>query len=190
MSDTVIESGELRLRRWRPSDAAAFAALNADPEVMRHFPAPLDRAASDALMARIEQHFQQHGFGAWALEIDATTAFAGFVGLSVPSFEAHFLPGVEIGWRLAPAYWGRGYVTRAARAALAYGFETLDLKEIVSFTVPANQRSWRVMQRLGMQRNPADDFDHPALPPGHRLRRHLLYRLSQQAWRTPTETPP
>jgi len=166
----------LRLREWRDSDLAPFAALNADPEVMRYFPEPLDRAASDALVGRIRDHFARHGFGPWAVEIPGVAECAGFVGLMVPTFEAHFTPCVEIGWRLARTAWGKGYATEAARAALDYGFNVLNLYEIVSMTVPANRPSRAVMERLGMARNPADDFDHPRLPVGHALQRHVLYR--------------
>jgi RimJ/RimL family protein N-acetyltransferase len=172
-----LRTQRLLLRRWRPEDRAPFAALNADPRVMEHFPGLLSREESDALAARIEMHFEQHGFGLWALEIPSVTPLAGFVGLNTPRFEAHFTPCVEIGWRLAAEHWGRGYATEAARAALMFGFEKLGLREIVSFTATANVRSRRVMEKLGMTHDPADDFDHPALPPGHRLRRHVLYRI-------------
>ena len=174
-----MRTERLLLRRWRPSDRAPFAALNADPRVMRHFPATLSRAESDAYAERIEAHFAEHGFGLWAVEAPDLAAFIGFVGLSVPRFEAPFTPCVEIGWRLAAEHWGRGYAPEAARAALAFGFETLALAEILSFTAAANQPSRRVMEKLGMTHDPADDFDHPALPEGHALRRHVLYRLSR-----------
>jgi RimJ/RimL family protein N-acetyltransferase len=144
---------------------------------MEHFPRVLARDESDALVERIEQHFDQHGFGLWAVEIPGTVAFAGFVGLSVPDFAAHFTPCVEIGWRLSAERWGSGYATEAARAALAFGFGEVGLREIVSFTVPGNSRSRRVMETIGMTRNPADDFDHPASP--GRLRRHVLYRIAR-----------
>jgi RimJ/RimL family protein N-acetyltransferase len=166
----------LIMRRWIPEDRAPFAALNADPRVMEHFPAPLSRLQSDTLADRIEAHFAKHQFGLWALEIPGRTRFAGFVGLSVPDFEAHFTPCVEIGWRLAAEHWGCGYATEAARAALAFGFEQLQLAEIVAFTTACNTRSRRVMERIGMTRNAADDFDHPRLSEGHPLRRHVLYR--------------
>ena len=174
-----LRTHRLYLRRWRTTDREPFAALNADLQVMEHFPAPLSREESDALAAQIESHFQQHGFGLWAVEIVNIAPFAGFIGLAVPCFEAHFTPCVEIGWRLAAEYWGRGYATEGARTVLAFGFEQLRLAEIVSFTVPGNLRSRRVMEQLGMTRNPADDFDHPALPAGHPLRRHVLYRLAR-----------
>jgi RimJ/RimL family protein N-acetyltransferase len=160
-------------------DREPFAALNADPRVMEHFPAPLSHEESDTLAARIESHFEQHGFGLWAVEIVDVAPFAGFIGLSVPRFEAHFTPCIEIGWRLAKEFWGSGYATEGARAVLAFGFEQLRLPAIVSFTVLGNLRSRRVMERLGMTRNPADDFNHPALPEGHPLQRHVLYRLSR-----------
>ena len=174
-----LRTNRLCLRRWCATDRQPFAALNADPRVMEYFPALLPREQSDALAARIEGHFERHGFGLWAVEIVDIAPFAGFIGLSVPHFEAHFTPCVEIGWRLAAGYWGCGYATEGARAVLAFGFEQLRLAEIVSFTVTHNLRSRRVMERLGMTRNPADDFDHPALPEGHPLRRHVLYRIAR-----------
>ena len=167
----------LRLRRWQPADREPFAALNADPRVMEYFPCVLSRAESDALADRIEAHFSDHGFGLWALELAGVARFAGFVGLAWVRFESRFTPSVEIGWRLARAHWGRGYATEAAGAALAFGFERLGLDEIVSFTVPGNTRSLRLMERIGMVRDPGDDFEHPGLPAGHPLRRHVLYRL-------------
>jgi ribosomal-protein-alanine N-acetyltransferase len=129
------------------------------------------------VVERIRAHFAEHGFGLWAVEVAEDGALAGFVGLQVPHFEAAFTPCVEVGWRLGRAHWGRGYATEAARAALDHGFGPAGLREIVSFTVPANRRSRAVMERLGMVRDPADDFDHRSLPEGHRLRRHVLYRI-------------
>ena len=154
--------------------------MNADPAVMEHFPAPLTRGQSDGLVERIEGGFEANGFGLWALEVRASGEFIGFTGLSAPEFEAHFTPAVEIGWRLARSAWGNGYATEAARAALTFGFEEVGLDEIVSFTTPANRRSRRVMERLGMSHDPADDFDHPGLPPGHPQRPHVLYRLTSR----------
>ena len=159
-----------------------FARLNADPVVMEHFPSPLTRLESDTFADRIEDHFETNGFGPWAVEARDEADFIGYVGLLVPNFEAHFTPAVEVGWRLARAYWGRGLATEAARAAVVDGFGRLGLSEIVSFTSPRNVRSIRVMERLGMIRNPLDDFDHPRLPDGHPLRRHVLYRLGRDAW--------
>lgn len=174
-----LRTARLLLRRWRDEDRAPFAAMNADPRVVEHLPGPMTREASDALVDRIEGNFESRGFDVFAVEVAATGEFAGFVGLTVPRFEAAFTPCVETGWRLAPAQWGRGYATEAARASLAFGFERLGLEEIVSFTVPANVRSRRVMDRIGMTHDPRDDFDHPVLPEGHRLRRHVLYRIGR-----------
>jgi RimJ/RimL family protein N-acetyltransferase len=173
-----IQTTRLLLRRWRDSDRPGFAALNADTRVMEHFPSVLTRADSDAAVDRIEAHFERHGFGLWAVEVPDQAPFIGFVGLAVPSFDAHFTPCVEVGWRLAADWWGRGYATEAARAVLAIGFGPLALDEIVSMTVPENKRSRRVMERLGMTHDPADDFNHPTQP-DHR--RHVLYRLQAPA---------
>jgi ribosomal-protein-alanine N-acetyltransferase len=174
-----LATERLLLRRWTSADRETFAALNADPRVAEHLPGPLSRSESDALAARIEAHFEEHGFGLWAVEVPGVAPFAGFVGLSVPAFQSHFTPCVEIGWRLAARHWGRGYASEAAHAALAFGFGRLGLGEVVSFTVPGNARSRRVMERIGMRHDPKDDFDHPAFPDGHRLRRHVLYRIGR-----------
>jgi RimJ/RimL family protein N-acetyltransferase len=176
-----LSTDRLHLRRWRPEDLAPFAALNADPLVMEFFPSVLSARESDALAARIEADMSEHGWGLWAVEIPGVTAFAGYIGLAKPRLEAPFTPCIEIGWRLAHEHWGHGYATEGARAAVSFGFDRLKLEEIVSFTVPANARSRRVMERLGMVRNPADDFDHPGLPAGHTLRRHVLYRMKPPA---------
>jgi RimJ/RimL family protein N-acetyltransferase len=174
-----LRTVRMRLRRWLPADRAPFAALNSDPRVMEHFPATLSRVESDARAATIDGHFEEHGFGLWAVEIINVVPFAGFIGLHVPSFEAHFTPCVEIGWRLAAEHWGRGYATEGARAALAFGFGPLGLDEIVSYTVPSNLRSQRVMEKIGMTHDPAGDFNHPRLPEGHPLQRHVLYRVAR-----------
>jgi RimJ/RimL family protein N-acetyltransferase len=173
-----LRTDRLLLRRWRDSDREPFARMNADREVMRFFPAPLSRAESDAFIDRIERQFDERGFGLWAVEIPGVAPFIRDVGLSVPRFEAHFMPAVEVGWRLDRPFWGRGYATEAARAATADAFERIGLKQIVSFTIPINLPSIRVMERLGMTRNPDDDFDHPGVPARHPYRRHVLYRLS------------
>jgi len=178
-----LTTERLVLRAWRDADLAPFAALCADPRVMEHFPSLPSRAESDATVARIRRHFDAHGFGLWAVEAPGVADFLGFVGLIHVPFTAAFTPAVEIGWRLAAAHWGSGYATEAARRALAFGFEQLQLDQIVSMTVPGNLRSRGVMERLGMHRAPADDFDHPRLPDGHPLRRHVLYRLSRTGWR-------
>lgn len=180
MKASELRTDRLRLRRWREADRPPFARLNADPKVMEYFPSTLSRVESDAFVDWIEAFFDEHGFGLWAVEAVGVADFIGFVGLNIPAFPAHFTPAVEVGWRLDRPYWGRGYATEAARAAVAFGFETLGLAEIVSFTAPANVRSRHVMERLGMTRDPAEDFDHPRLPEGHALRRHVLYRLSRQ----------
>jgi RimJ/RimL family protein N-acetyltransferase len=173
----MLRTERLILRDWREEDLEPFAALNADPAVMEFFPAVLSRAESDAAAARIRAELAERGFGLWAVEARGVAPFLGFTGLSVPRFGAHFTPCVEIGWRIAREHWGHGYAPEAARAALAFGLERLALPEIVSFTAAGNARSRRVMEKLGMTRDAADDFDHPNLPPGHRLRRHVLYRV-------------
>jgi ribosomal-protein-alanine N-acetyltransferase len=181
-SGPTLITERLRLRRWCRSDREPFAALNADPMVMEYLPGRLSRAASDRLVARIEAGFDRHGYGLWALELRSTGEFLGFTGLEVPSFEAHFTPTVEVGWRLARSAWGHGYATEAGRASLAFGFEEVGLEEIVSTTSAPNTRSQAVMKRIGMTRDPADDFDHPELEEGHHLRRHVLYRASGGNW--------
>ncbi|QXJ24218.1 GNAT family N-acetyltransferase [Actinomadura graeca] len=178
MPAPVLRTDRLTLRRWQPGDRAPFAALNADPEVMRYFPAPLTRRESDAMIDRIDAAFDELGFGLWALEITGTRRFIGLTGLAVPSFEAHFTPAVEIGWRLARSGWGHGFATEAARRVLDFAFDDLGLTGVVSFTSTANLRSQAVMRRLGMTHDPADDFDHPGLEEGHPLRRHVLFRMS------------
>jgi RimJ/RimL family protein N-acetyltransferase len=181
LSAPELTTERLLLRGWRDEDRAPFAALNADPEVMEHFPAPLTAAGSDALIDRITAGFDEHGYGLWAVELRATGELVGFTGLAQQTFPAAFTPAVEVGWRLARAAWGHGYATDAATAALRYGFEVVGLDEIVSLTAVTNVRSQRVMQRLGMTRDPADDFDHPNVPEGSPLRRHVLYRLRRPA---------
>ncbi len=180
---TELSTPRLLLRAWREEDLEPFAAMNADPEVMRHFPSVESRETSDASAARIRAHFEANGFGFWAVEVKGGPPFVGFVGLIRTPFNAHFTPCVEIGWRLARGVWGMGYATEAAQQSLRFGFEELGLQEIVSFTVPGNVRSRRVMERLGMRHSPDEEFEHPRLPPGHPLRRHVLYRLSRDAHR-------
>jgi RimJ/RimL family protein N-acetyltransferase len=152
--------------------------MNADSEVMRYMIRPLAREESDAFIDRVERQFDEQGFGLWAVEVSTNVPFIGYVGLWIPNFEAHFTPAVEVGWRLDQRYWGNGYATEAARAAIADGFERIGLKEIVSFTVPVNLRSIAVMERLGMKRDHDDDFEHPNVPKAHPYRRHLLYRIA------------
>lgn len=181
-----LHTRRLLLRRWREDDLAPFAAMNADPEVMELFPSPLDRASSDNLVGRIERGFAEHGFGLWALHVASSGGFIGFTGLSVPGFEAAFTPAVEVGWRLAREAWGHGYVTEAATTALDAAFGPLALAEVVSFTSVANVRSQAVMRRLDMTRDPAEDFDHPSFPAGHRLAGHVLYRTTATRWQQRT----
>ncbi len=169
-----LRTDRLLLRGWRESDLEPFAALNADPQVMRYFPAALSRAQSDALAARLSASLTERSWGLWAVERDGV--FLGFTGLAVPGFEAHFTPAVEIGWRLARSAWGHGYATEAATAVLRFAFEELRLHEVVSFTAVENQRSRAVMERIGMVRDADGDFDHPAIPASSTLRRHVLYR--------------
>lgn len=167
----------LLMRPFRDADVAPFARMNADPEVMRHFPAPLTPAESAAQAARLRAKFDAQGYGLWALELPGQVPFLGFTGLGHPSFQSHFTPCVEIGWRLAREHWRQGYALEAARAALHVAFVQLRLSQVVAFTAASNLPSQQLMQRLGMHRDPADDFDHPNVPDGHALQRHVLYRL-------------
>jgi len=173
-----LETKRLLLRQWRDSDRVVFAEMNDDPEVMRYFPKRLTRAESDALADLISERIEEAGWGLWAVEVRESGAFIGFVGLSNPDWRS----GVEVGWRLARSSWGRGYAPEAGRASLRYGFETLELDEIISMTVPANARSQKVMHKLGMIRDPSRDFEHPRVPEGHALRPHVLYTMSLEQW--------
>jgi RimJ/RimL family protein N-acetyltransferase len=175
-----LRTERLLLRRWRAADRGPFAALNADPVVAEHLPGLLTPAESDALLERLEAGFTANGFGLWAVQ--APEGLVGFTGLEPVPFPAPFAPAVEVGWRLARPAWGRGYATEAATATLDAAFGRLGLAEVVSFTVPANTRSRAVMERLGMVHDRAGDFDHPALPAGSRLRRHVLYRTTAERW--------
>jgi ribosomal-protein-alanine N-acetyltransferase len=180
-----LRTARLLLRGWRDDDVAAFAEMSEDPTVMQYLVPLSDRGLSvEDWVARARAHWDEHGFGQWVVELPAAASFIGVVGLGNVSYEAAFTPAVEVAWRLARAYWGRGYATEAARAALDYGFGQIGFREIVAATVPANQRSRRVMERLGMTRIPEDDFDHPRLPEG-RLKRHVLYRLHNPRADTP-----
>jgi RimJ/RimL family protein N-acetyltransferase len=181
-----IDTERLHLRRWRYFDRADFAAINADPEVMEHFVAPLTEVESDALVDRIRAQFDELGYGLWALEVRGQGEFIGFTGLALQTFEAPFTPAVEVGWRLARSAWGKGYAIEAARAAVADGFERVGLAEIVSMTATTNRRSQAVMERLGMTHDPTDDFEHPKVPEGHRIRPHVLYRLTREQWEAGT----
>jgi RimJ/RimL family protein N-acetyltransferase len=153
--------------------------LNADPVVREHFPSTLTREESLDELTRFDRRFDERGYSLWAVEVPGVADFIGFVGLNLTEWDAPFTPAVEVGWRLARPYWGNGYATEGAREALRYGFDVVGLEEIVSFTTPANVRSWKVMERIGMTRDPADDFDHPLIAVGHPMRRHVLYRASR-----------
>jgi RimJ/RimL family protein N-acetyltransferase len=178
-----IETKRLLLRRWKAADREPFARLNADPRVMEFFPRCLSRDESHQAVENIERNIEERGFGFWAAELVETRTLVGFIGLSVPSFEAHFTPCVEIGWRLAAEYWNRGLATEGATAVVRYAFDVVGLGELVSFTAEINMPSRRVMEKIGMTRDPVEDFDHPNVPKGHRLCRHVLYRLAKEAYR-------
>lgn len=177
----TLTTDRLLLRSWRESDLEPFAALNADPEVMEFMRGPLTRDASDAWVGRINDSWTTNGYGLWAVEVKDGPEFIGFVGLADALFEAPFTPAVEVGWRLARSAWGNGYATEGARAALSYGFRDVALTEILTFTAAVNTRSRAVMERLGMSRDLGADFDHPAVPQGHPVRPHVLYRLPANA---------
>lgn len=176
---TALRTPRLLLRPWRDADLAPFAALNADPEVRRWSVRTMTREESDAQAARLQDHITKYGFGFWAAEAPGTAPFIGFVGLQHVSFAAPFAPAVETGWRLARAHWGQGYATEAARAALAHAFGPLGLPEVVSFAVPGNWASRRVMERIGMTHDPEGDFDYPMMPEEHPFRRMVLYRAAR-----------
>ena len=180
----VLTTPRLRLRAWRPEDLEPFAALNADPRVREFFPSLLSFQESADSAEHIRNHFQERGFGLWAVELLGGAPFIGFIGLSVPSFDAPFMPCVELGYRLAFEHWGQGFATEGSRAALEFGFTAIGLQDIVAMTTVGNVRSRRVMERLGMTRRRDDDFDHPNIADGHPLRRHVLYRLTAREWAT------
>lgn len=176
----TLEGPRLRLRPWREGDLAPLAAINADPVAMRYFAAPLTRAESDAWAGGQQEHIDAHGWGFWAVERRDAPGCIGAVGLKHVPWKAAFTPAVEIGWRIAPACQGQGYAEEAARLSLDAGFGPVGLSGIVAFTVPANEASRRLMEKLGM--SAAGTFEHPRLPEGHHLRPHLLYRLTREAW--------
>ena len=176
-------TGRLVLRGWRDDDRDAWAAMNADPVVMRYFPDPLTRGQADAMLDRMNAALEAQGWGLWALERLDTGELIGFTGLAVPRYDLPFTPCVEVGWRLARSAWGRGLATEAAREALRVAFDEVGLPEVVAMTSVANTPSRAVMERLGMTRDPADDFEHPGVPPGHPLRPHVLYRIRAEAVR-------
>ncbi|MFC0225156.1 GNAT family N-acetyltransferase [Serratia aquatilis] len=179
MAIIVRETPRLLMRSWQDSDLPAFAAINADPNVMKYFPAPLSRAESDTMAERIRALMQQQGWGFWAVEVKGGSPFIGFVGLASAGDDLPCSPCVEIGWRLAAEHWGQGYASEAANCALELAFNTLQLTEVVSFTAENNHPSRRVMARIGMTFS-GETFEHPRLPPGHPLRKHVLYRKRRQ----------
>ncbi len=178
-----LRTERLLLRGWRDSDLEPFAALNADERAMALMPGTLTRDESDAMVDKIVDRWNEGRPSLWAVEIPGIAPFIGFVGLLEPSFETSFTPCVEVGWRLAAEHWGQGYAQEGARAALGHGFDQRGLDEIVSFTSVGHARSRRVMEKIGMTHDPADDFDHPSLPLDHPINRHVLYRLSAERWR-------
>jgi RimJ/RimL family protein N-acetyltransferase len=177
-----LRTDRLLLRQWRDADLDPWAAMNADPEVMEHFPSVMTRQESAAFMTRIRAAIDDRGWGLWAVEVVGGAPFIGFIGLQPVVDPVMPFDGVEVGWRLARSAWGHGYASEGARAALAYAFEELSLPEVISFTSTTNERSQAVMRRIGLTRDPADDFDHPKVPEGSRLRRHVLYRLRRDAF--------
>jgi RimJ/RimL family protein N-acetyltransferase len=176
-----LATSRLKLRQWRDADLAPFAALNADPEVMRYFPATMTQAQSDEFAGYVYDTIERQGWGLWAVEVSDGAPFIGFVGLNRVSFDAHFTPAVEVGWRLARPFWGNGYATEAGEAALTFGFEELHLEEILSFTSPLNEPSIAVMRRLGRRKDAGGVFYPPWGLVGSPLRRHVLYRLAKHA---------
>ena len=177
-----IQTKRLLLRLWKKKDLESFVELNKDPRVMEYYPSIKSYEESLEEYKRIIEEFKKEGFGFWAVSIIGGADFIGFIGLNRVKFVAHFTPAIEIGWRLTPDYWGKGYATEGAIACLKYGFETLRLDEIVSFATLKNSRSIAVMKRIGMLSDPKDDFDHPKLAEDHHLRRHVLYRLKKEEW--------
>jgi RimJ/RimL family protein N-acetyltransferase len=175
----VIETARLILRTWREQDAEALYQINQDPRVVEFLPGMMTMDEVHAFMEHCNRGFIEHRFCLFAVELKATHELIGYIGLNIPNWQAHFTPCVEIGWRLGSQYWGQGYATESARAVLHYGFHDIGLDEIVSFTVPANVRSIRVMEKIGMQRDLTGDFAHPKLAAGHPLSKHVLFRCQR-----------
>ncbi len=176
----ILETERLILRTFEETDLDPMTAINQDPRVMEYLLGPVDRAGTQALIDKINQHDLDYGYTLYAVELKSTGEFIGFVGLLTPNFDAHFMPNTEIGWRLSSKHWGNGYAPEAATAVLKYAFKVLELPEVVSFTVVNNQKSRRVMEKIGLQYNESDDFNHPKVPPDSPLYRHVLYRLSRE----------
>ncbi len=185
----IIRTDRLILRQWCSEDLEPFASMNADPRVREYFPGLQTKEESNHSVSLVSNHIEKFGWGLWAASLAETGEFIGFIGLEDVCFQAKFVPAVEIGWRLVFKHWGKGYATEGALACLRYGFETLKLNEIVSFTAVENTRSRAVMQKIGMHHDSKDDFDHPKLPEGHPLRRHVLYRLERDEWKKKQRAP-
>lgn len=180
---TLYVTERLILRNWQDEDLEPFAAINQDPQVMEYFPNTLSLSETKEFIQLIKDRFEKHKFGQYACVLKETKEFIGYVGLSVPTWEAHFTPCVEIGWRLSSKHWGKGYATEAAKRALTIGFEEFGLNEILAFTVPQNQRSRRVMEKIGMTRSELDDFHHPKILQNHPLSLHVLYRIRKAEYK-------
>ena len=177
-----LKTPRLNLRQWRTDDCPLFAELTSDPEVMRYFPATLDRVSSDALVSFFQTSITHYGWGFWAAEITETAEFIGFIGINQPTQQLPFSPCVEIGWRLAKQFWGKGYASEGASACLKFAFEELALTEVVSMTPLLNHRSEKVMQRIGML-DTKQNFIYPTIPEGHKLAEHVLYKITAEQWR-------
>ena len=177
-----LRTPRVLLRQWKDSDFDTWATMNADPQVRRFFPSTLTHADAQAEADRIRGAIAQRGWGMWALEVPGVHPFAGFVGLNLPGYEAPWMPAVEIGWRLAPSAWHQGYATEGALAALEFAFTQLELPQVVAMSVPGNTPSHQVMERIGMVRDEAADFDHPRVPADSPLKRHILHRIAPEQW--------
>lgn len=175
---TIIETARLILRTWKNEDANAYYQINQDPKVIELLRGPLTLEQVNDFISAVNKQQEKHGYTLWAVELKETGKFIGFIGLNYPDWKSHFTPAVEVAWRLGSQYWGKGYATEGAKASLDYGFKQCGLKEIVSFTVPANIRSIRVMEKIGLKRDLNGDFAHPKLPANHPLSQHILYRLT------------
>jgi RimJ/RimL family protein N-acetyltransferase len=180
----TLQTGRLILREWRDDDVAPFSAMSTNPLVMQYLTKLPDRSAIERWVDDVRAHFRRHGFGLWAIEIPGIAPFVGFTGLTVVPYEAHFTPAIEVAWRLSPEYWRKGLVAEAATTALNVGFRSLEFQEIMANAAINNSASIRVMERLGMNRNPDDDFDHPLKPPQDPLRRQVLFRIGRKEWLT------
>lgn len=187
MPASSLQTSRLLLRKWRAEDLPLFAKLNANPEVMKHFPATLSQEESDQLARSIQKEMREKPYGLWAVEIPQVAPFIGFVGLHEVGFAASFTPAIEIGWRIDAPYWGKGYATEAANHVLGYAFQSLQLEKLVSFTAKLNTRSMKLMERIGLRYK--CDFEHPKLEPGHPLRSHVLYQLTKAEYQKLAEEP-